>query len=123
MSYGAVLRAWSKEDGPLRITQSSYGFEIMEEFRPEVHKEHREAMRKKKFNDKLDGRVYLEGVIEWHVHKVSASKITCLIEAKLQSFDANAHHLIGRSCSNTQRVLIKHGIPKFRLHKKTLHLR
>ncbi|PMD47527.1 hypothetical protein L207DRAFT_506529 [Hyaloscypha variabilis F] len=69
VSYGAVLRAWSKEDGPLRITQSSYGFEIMEEFRPEVHKEHREAMRKKKFNDKLDGRVYLDGVIEWHVHK------------------------------------------------------
>ncbi|KAE9363645.1 hypothetical protein N431DRAFT_422567 [Stipitochalara longipes BDJ] len=67
VSYGAVLRAWSKEDGPLRITQSSYGFEIMEEFNPIKHPEHRVA--KKIFNDKLDGKVYVEHVIEWHVCK------------------------------------------------------
>jgi hypothetical protein len=70
VSYGSVLRAWNKEDGPARITQSSYGFEIMEEYNPTKYPEHREA--KKKFYDKLDGKTYVLRVIEWHVCKVSS---------------------------------------------------
>jgi hypothetical protein len=44
----------------------------MEEYNPQKHPEHLEAA-KRKFNDKLDGKVYVQKVIEWHVHKVSSS--------------------------------------------------
>ncbi len=71
VSHGAILRAWNKEDGPTRITKSSYGFQIMEEYSPETIKEHLEV--KKPFYDKLDGRYYVRDTIEWHVFKVKAS--------------------------------------------------
>jgi hypothetical protein len=71
VSHGAVLRAWNKEAGPARITKSSYGFQIMEEYNPDKIKEHLEV--KKPFFDKLDGRKYVRDTIEWHVFKVNAS--------------------------------------------------
>jgi hypothetical protein len=43
----------------------------MEEYNPKKHPEHLEA--KRKFNDKLDGKIYVQEVIEWHVCKVSSS--------------------------------------------------
>ncbi len=60
----------------LTLDVLGYGFEIMEEYNPEKYPEHLEA--KRKFNDKLDGRIYVRNVIEWHVCKVSSS-ITCLL--------------------------------------------
>ena len=111
MSYGAVLRAWNKEDGPLRITQSSYGFEIMEEYNPEKHPEHLEAKKKRKFNDKLDGIKYLNEVIEWHVRKVSTSTNSCqTYSSQISPLKANAHSPIGRSRSNTQRILFEYSV-------------
>lgn len=71
VSYGAILRAWNKEDGPARFIQSSYGFEIMEEYNPKRYPEHLQV--KKKYKDKLDGKTYVEEVIEWHVCKVCSS--------------------------------------------------
>ena len=70
VSYGAILRAWKKEDGPERITKSNYGFEIAEGYDPESYKEH---IGVRPFNDKLDGEKYILGVIEWIVFKVRSS--------------------------------------------------
>lgn len=63
---GAILRAWDKEHGPDRITQLSYGFEVTEEHEPDVHEAHKKLRGKP---DKLDGRSYVHGTLDWVVLK------------------------------------------------------
>jgi hypothetical protein len=73
---GAVLRALEKEDGPARITQSSYGFLRTEPHDPEncqAHKEVRPTI------DKLDGGKYVRNTIDWLVKKVSRISIFGLL--------------------------------------------
>jgi hypothetical protein len=66
VARGAIIRAWDKEDGPLRISQLSFGFEITEEYDPdnEAHKGIRPTA------DKWDGRYYVKNTITWVIKKV-----------------------------------------------------
>lgn len=67
MSMGAVLRALEKEEGPARITQSSYGFLRTEPHEPTVFQAHQEV---RPTVDKLDGKKYVRNTIDWLVKKV-----------------------------------------------------
>jgi hypothetical protein len=69
VSLGAVLRALEKEEGPARITQSSYGFLRTEPHEPEVFQAHKEV---RPTIDKLDGKRYIRNTIDWLVKKVAA---------------------------------------------------
>jgi hypothetical protein len=73
---GAVLRALEKEDGPARITQSSYGFLRTEPHEPEVLAAHKEV---RPTIDKLDGKDYVRNTIDWLVKKVSGTRKSCAI--------------------------------------------
>ncbi len=63
-----MLRALNKEYGPDRITQSSYGFEITEEYSKETIPAHANV---KPTKDPLDGISYVDNVIDWVIIKVS----------------------------------------------------
>jgi len=60
ISAGAVLRADNKENGPERISDSSYGFLRTEPYQPEVFAAHREA---DPFRDEVDGQLYVETIV------------------------------------------------------------
>jgi len=80
VSYGAVLRAYSKENGPASIPKLSYGFGITEMYDPETHEAHAEVLRP--YIDKLDGIKYVQNTIEWLVcipRKVAKNGIIRLI--------------------------------------------
>lgn len=66
---GAVLRALNKEDGPSRITRSSFGFLRTEPHEPNVFPAHKAPVRPTL--DKLDGKKYVRNTIDWLVKKVS----------------------------------------------------
>jgi len=68
VSLGAVLRALEKEDGPARITQSSYGFLRTEPHEPDNFQAHKEV---RPTIDKVDGGKYVRHTIDWLVKKVS----------------------------------------------------
>lgn len=63
-----MLRALEKEDGPIRITQSSYGFLRTEPHDPDNFQAHKEV---RPTIDKLDGGKYVRHTIDWLVKKVS----------------------------------------------------
>ena len=67
MVRGALIRANDKSDGPDRISQLSYGVEIMEEHNPERFSAHE---RVKPTVDKIDGRYYVNSTISWLIIKV-----------------------------------------------------
>jgi len=66
VAYGAILRAWVKEEGPNRICQSNYGFEVSEEHNPTIYQEHAVARPN---IDPTDGRAYVNGTIDWRILK------------------------------------------------------
>jgi hypothetical protein len=111
VSHGAILRAWNKEDGPARLTNSSYGFQIMEEYNPDKIKEHLEV--KKPFFDKLDGMKYVRDIIEWHVFKVKASTFPIKLFTNIS---------IGPKCSTSSRVFIAFRVPNFSTELKGLSM-
>jgi hypothetical protein len=65
VAYGAVLRAWNKEDGPDRKIQSSYGFEITSPY----DDEYPPHIGAKTVFEKLDGIYYVPNIIEWRIRK------------------------------------------------------
>lgn len=67
MSQGAILRAARKEDGPARISQSSYGFIRDERFKD--FEEHAEQIPKA---DSASGLLYIDKTIEWVIHSVGS---------------------------------------------------
>ena len=64
VAHGAVLRALDKDDGPARITNSSYGF-----LRSEPFGEWPEHTGVRAHTDKLDGFRYVDNTIDWLVKK------------------------------------------------------
>lgn len=67
MAVGAVLRALDKENGPQRITKSSYGFLRTEPYEPLMWKAHAET---KPTIDQNDGEKYVVKTIYWLICKV-----------------------------------------------------
>jgi hypothetical protein len=66
MARGAILRAFDKEDGLERVSLSSYGFRLQDEYNPEAIPEHRKVKPKV---DSNDGVQYVD-VIDWVIKKV-----------------------------------------------------
>ena len=67
VARGAVLRALRKEDGPTRITRSSFGI-----LRTDLYNEDLPAHQHVKPTiDKADGLSWVRDTIEWVIHKVS----------------------------------------------------
>jgi hypothetical protein len=76
MARGAILRAFDKEDGLERVSLSSYGFRLQDEFNPEAIPEHRKVKPKV---DNNDGVQYVD-VIDWVIKKVrrfEVLKLSC----------------------------------------------
>jgi hypothetical protein len=67
VARGAVLRAFNKEQGPLRNTSCSYGFLRTEPYEPEEFAAHKNA---RCIIDKTDGEKYIDGTIKWLIQKV-----------------------------------------------------
>jgi hypothetical protein len=67
VSLGAIRRALRKEDGPQRITKSSFGFVWTDLYDKENIPAH-VGIRPR--IDKLDGRKYVKNTINWLVQKV-----------------------------------------------------
>lgn len=67
MVHGALIRASDKSNGPSRISQLSYGVEIMEEYDPEAFDAHKGIQPTM---DKTDGRLYVNHTISWRIIKV-----------------------------------------------------
>lgn len=72
-----MIRAWNKEKGPDRITQSSYGFAVTLEHNPKAYPAHKNV---KRFHDRIDDRYYVRNTIEWLVRKVNQSTAAYTVE-------------------------------------------
>jgi len=86
VACGAVLRALRKEDGPDRISQSSYGF-----LRTEPYEKDLETgiplipahIGVKPHYDPVDGEPYVKNAIDWFMQKVS--QVWCQSRASEQT--------------------------------------
>jgi hypothetical protein len=76
-----------KKEGPHRISQSNYGFEVCTEYNPTTYDAH---IGVKPRIDSTDGRAYVNGTIEWVIFKVS------FIRDNLNSTMANLMNLQGQ---------------------------
>lgn len=66
VSHGAVLRAFNKKDGPMRMLNVNFGFMVIEEY-DERYAAHREVFP---LPSQEDGKRYVEGCIQWKIRKV-----------------------------------------------------
>ncbi|KFZ25488.1 hypothetical protein V502_00033 [Pseudogymnoascus sp. VKM F-4520 (FW-2644)] len=66
MSCGVARRAYQKDGGPSRISDLSYGFEVMEEFGPEKYEAHKGIQT---FEDRTYGCKYVPNVLNWLIPK------------------------------------------------------
>jgi hypothetical protein len=81
----------------------------MEEYNPKKYPEHLQV--KKKYKDKLDGKTYIEEVIEWHVCRVcSLNAVPAVQYVYPNNRKTAAHSLTGSICSNPRRVFVAYGV-------------